>query len=72
MITVTQTELRNNIRKYIDAAAQGEEIEVCRHGKPVVTLVAQDRARVPHWKRPREPMVVRGMSLAKMIIEDRR
>jgi len=72
MITITQTELRRNIRKYIDAAARGEEIEICRHGKPVAVLVPRDRARVPHWKLPREPLDIPGVSLSKMIIEDRR
>jgi prevent-host-death family protein len=72
MITVTQTELRNHIRKYISAVERGEEVEICRSGKPVAALVPRDRARVPHWKQPRELLVLPGVSVSKMIIEERR
>lgn len=71
MIAVTQTELRNNIKKYLDAVERGEEVEVCRNGKPVAALVPRDRARVPHWKQPRELLVLPGVSVSKMIIEER-
>lgn len=70
MTTVTQTEFRNHIRKYMDAVEQGEEIEICRNGKPVATVVPRNRSRVPHWKQV-EPLVIPGVSLSKMIIEER-
>jgi len=71
MITVTQTEFRNHIRKYMAAVEQGEEIEICRNGKPVATVVPRQKARVPSWKREHEPLVIPGVSLSKMIIEER-
>ncbi len=71
MITVTQTEFRNHIKKYIAAVKRGEEIEICCHGKPVATVVPRRSSRVPHWKLEREPLVVPGVSLSSMIIEDR-
>jgi prevent-host-death family protein len=72
MITVSQTELRRNMKKYMDAVEQGEEIEILRRGKPVALLVPIDRAQVPSWKRPREPLEIPGASLSDIIIEDRR
>ena len=72
MITVTQTEFRNHIRKYMDAVERGEEIEICRNGEPVATVVPRRRSRVPHWKQDREPLKIPGVSLSKIIIEDRR
>ena len=71
MITVTQTEFRNHIRKYMDAVERGEEVEICRNGKPVATVVPRGRSRVPHWKREHEPLKIPGVSLSKMIIEER-
>lgn len=72
MITVSQTELRRNMKKYMDAVERGEEIEICRRGKPIALMVPWNRARVPHWKRPREPLYIPGASLSKAIIGDRR
>jgi len=71
MITVTQTEFRNHIRKYMDAVEQGEEIEVFRNGKPVATLVPRSKARTPSWKQKHEPLVIPGVSLSKLILEER-
>ena len=71
MTAVTQTEFCNKIRKYLDAVARGEETEVHRRGKPIATVVPARRKRVPHWKRPFEPLKLPGVSLSKIIIEDR-
>ena len=71
MITVTQTELRDNIKKYMDEVARGEDIEVCRHGKPFARVSLIRRKKTPSWKRG-EPLRVPGASLSKIIIEDRR
>ena len=71
MIAVTQTELRNNIRKYIEAVKRGEEFDVYSHGKPVARVLPFRRHGVPSWKQPHEPLKLPGVSLSKMIIEDR-
>jgi len=72
VMRVSQTELRRNIKKYMDAVERGEEIEICRRGKPIALMVPRNRARVPHWKLPREPLDIPDVSLSKAIIEDRR
>jgi len=71
MIAVTQTELRNNMRKYIEAVKRGEEIEVYSRGKPVAVLSPHSRSGVPSWKQPHEPLKLPGVSLSKIIVEDR-
>jgi len=71
MTAVTQTEFRNNIRKYLDAVERGEEVEIYRHGKPIATVAPARRKAIPHWKQPHEPLRLPGVSLSKMIIEDR-
>jgi len=71
MLTVTQTEFRNHIKKYMDAVEQGEEIQICRKGRPVAAVVPRKGSRVPHWKQG-EPLKIPGVSLSKIILEDRR
>jgi len=72
MLTVTQTEFRNNIRKYIKAVNRGEEIELYSRGKPVATVLGPRRNGVPSWKRPRPLVKLRdGLSASRLIIEER-
>ena len=71
MLSVTQTEFRNHIRKYLDEAQRGEEIEIRRNGKYIATVLGNASARTPHWKQHREPLVIPGVSVSKMIIEER-
>jgi len=72
MIAVTQTELRNNIRKYLDAVRQGEELEVYSRGKPIALVTPIRRNQVPSWKQDR-PLVKLpdGVSASRIIIEER-
>lgn len=39
MQTVNVREARENISQLLDAVAGGEEVMICRHGKPVAKLV---------------------------------
>lgn len=71
MIAVTQTELRNNIKKYLEAVKRGEELDVYSRGKPVAKVVPFHRQGVPPWKQPHQPLKLPGVSVSKMIIEDR-
>lgn len=73
MITVSQTELRRNMKKYMDAVERGEEVEIWRHGKPVAALVPSCRSSESskeYWKHVR-PMKIEGVSLTKAILEER-
>jgi len=42
---VTATEAKAKILRLLDAAADGEEIEITRHGRPVARLVPPSGAR---------------------------
>ena len=73
MVSISQTELRRSTTKYIDAAARGEQIEICRHGKPVAMLVPSRRSpesRKEYWRRVR-PLKIDGVSASQAILEER-
>ncbi|HUG22037.1 type II toxin-antitoxin system Phd/YefM family antitoxin [Piscinibacter sp.] len=46
-------EVRENLAEYLDAAARGEEVLICRRNQPVARLVAIARP-------PREPRPIGG------------
>jgi len=71
MITVTFTDFRNHARKYFDAVARGETIEVYRHGKPAGILSTPRRPTDDYWKRAPEPLKWKGVSLSQLIIAER-
>jgi len=70
MITVTQTEFRDHIKKYLDAVAQGETIRVFRHGKPLATVVPDREARKAYWQSVK-PLKLDGVSLSQAILDER-
>lgn len=70
MITVTQTEFRNHIKKYIAAVKRGEEIEICCRGKPVATVVSRHASSKKYWKNVRAHKID-GVSLSRAILEER-
>lgn len=72
MRTATFTELRNNAKRYFDAVEKGETVEIYRHGKPVAILspVVQEDPK-EYWKNAKPLFKFEGVSLSKMIIEDR-
>jgi len=72
MITATQTEFRNHIRKYLTAVKRGEEVEVYCHGKPVATVIPHRTSGVPSWKKDRPLIKLRGGVLASQMIIDER
>jgi len=62
---VSVGDAKNNLSEYIKKVEAGEEVTICRHGKPVVTLVkAKPKKRVlgsargliqeidPDWWKP--------------------
>ncbi|MDH4063116.1 MAG: type II toxin-antitoxin system prevent-host-death family antitoxin [Acidobacteriota bacterium] len=55
MVVNTVSEAKASLSELIDKASRGEEIVICRAGRPVAVLRAY---RKP--ERPREPGVLRG------------
>ena len=73
MKMVTFTEFRQNAASYFDAVEDGERIKVLRHGKPIAEVVpAQEEARTLSWKRRGLRLSVKGASLTKEILRERK
>ncbi|MES2537916.1 MAG: type II toxin-antitoxin system prevent-host-death family antitoxin [Pseudomonadota bacterium] len=71
MKQVTFTEVRNHAKEYFDIVESGETVRVLRNGKPIADIVpvATD---LPSWKRRAvHPLVINGVSISKLILEDR-
>jgi prevent-host-death family protein len=73
MRMVTFTEFRQNAATYFDAVEKGETIRILRHGKPVAEVIpASAEERVVSWKQPGLRLSVRGASLSKEILQERK
>ena len=71
MRQATFTEVRNHAREYFDIVESGETVRVLRNGKPIADIVPIV-ADLPSWKRRKaQPLVIDGVSLSRMILEER-
>ena len=65
------TDLRNQAKHYFDLVEAGEPVRVLRNGRPIADIVPV-RSGVPSWKRRDvHPLALDGLSLSRMILEDR-
>lgn len=72
-MTLTVTQLRRNASAVLDRVERGESIEVLRHGKLVARIIPAGQGKtLPSWKRPILPLVIPGVSLTKVLLEERR
>jgi prevent-host-death family protein len=73
MKMVTFTEFRQNAASYFDAVEQGETLKVLRHGKPIAEIVpASNEETALSWKQPGLRLSVKGASLSKEILKERK
>ena len=71
MRQATFTEVRNQAKQYFDIVEAGESVRVLRNGKPIADIVPIC-ADLPSWKRRQpHPLVLDGVSLSRMILEER-
>ena len=71
MRQATFTELRNHAKPYFDLVEAGESVRVLRNGKPIADIVPV-LADLPSWKhRKAQPLVLDGVSVSRMILEER-
>ncbi|MEQ1622102.1 MAG: prevent-host-death protein [Methylococcales bacterium] len=71
MKQATFTEVRNHAKQYFDIVESGESVRVIRNGKAIADIV-QIMADVPSWKRRKaQPLILDGVSISKMILQDR-
>lgn len=71
MQEATFTELRNHAKDYFDAVERGETVRVYRNGKAIAEIVPI-RSGAPSWKRAVEPLTIKGLSLSREILSDRK
>ncbi len=71
MRQTTFSELRSHAKQYFDLVEAGESVRVVRNGKPVADIVPVAPA-LPSWKRRSvQPIVIDGVSLSKLILDER-
>ena len=71
MRQATFTEVRNHAKAFFDIVESGESVRVLRNGKPIADIVPVV-ADLPSWKRRRaQPLVLDGISISRMILEER-
>lgn len=74
MKTVNFTEFRQHASELINDVEQGETIHILRHGKPVAEIIPfrSKSNSSPSWKRPALRLSIKGASLSKAIIKERK
>lgn len=71
MKQANSTEIRNHAKMYFDIVEAGESVRVLRNGKPIADIIPIT-ADVPSWRRRKaQPLVLDGVSISRMIIEQR-
>lgn len=71
MKQATFTEVRNHAKQYFDIVESGETVRVLRNGKPIADIVPVV-PDLPSWKRRKaQPLVLDGVSVSRMILEER-
>ena len=71
MKQATFTEVRNHAKAYFDLVEAGEQVRVLRNGKAIADIVPVT-ADLPSWKRRKaQPLLLDGVSLSRMILEER-
>lgn len=71
MQEATFTELRNHAKDYFDAVEAGDTVRIFRNGKPIAEIVPV-RSGTPSWKRETTPLTVKGLSLSREVLSDRK
>jgi prevent-host-death family protein len=73
MKVVTFTEFRQNAATYFDVVEKGETVRVLRHGKPIAEVVPVSLEEgMASWKQPGLKLSVRGASLSREILKERK
>ncbi len=74
MKAVSFTEFRKQASSLISEVENGERIVVLRHGKPVAAIAPYDTRKDSElsWKKPGLRLAVKGASLSRAILEERK
>lgn len=72
MITVTYTDFRSHVKRYVEAAERGETVEIHRRGRPAAVLSAAKKPADDYWKQVKPlPIKLDGVSASQMIVQER-
>ena len=73
MTQTTFTEFRKHAKAYFDSVEKGETVRVIRHGKVIAEIVPPHESLDKRaWKRRGLRLLVPGVSITKVILEERR
>jgi prevent-host-death family protein len=73
MISTAFTEFRKHSAAFLDKVENGETIVITRHGRPVAEMVPPSSAlESKSWKRPALRLKLKGISLSKAFMADRK
>ncbi|MBI4308764.1 MAG: type II toxin-antitoxin system prevent-host-death family antitoxin [Candidatus Omnitrophica bacterium] len=73
MQTVAIRELNHHMSKYIKKVKSGERIVITERNMPVADIVPHQAGQsVPSWKRPIDPVRMKGEPASRTIIRMRR
>ena len=71
MKQATFSELRSHAKQYFDIVESGESIRITRNGKAIADIVPIGED-LPSWKRRSvQPLVLDGVSLSRIVLEER-
>ena len=73
MKTITFTDFRKKVSRFITEVEHGETIVLLRRGKPIAEVIPfTDRSRQTlSWKRPGVLLQIQGSDLSSAILEER-
>jgi len=73
MKVVTFTEFRQHAATYFDVVEKGETVKVLRYGKAVAEVIpAQSEERMISWRQPGLKLSIKGASLSREILKERK
>jgi antitoxin (DNA-binding transcriptional repressor) of toxin-antitoxin stability system len=73
MKLVTFTQFRQNAAAYFNAVEKGEVVQILRHGKAIaeITPITVNDDMIS-WKQPGLRLLIRGASLSREILKERK
>lgn len=74
MRTTTFTELRQHAKTYFDYVEHGETVGIVRHGRLIAKIIpiTEEDSAPPSWKKSALRLTIKGVSLSKTILKERR
>jgi len=71
MVTVNFTAFRQKAKAYFEAVEKGETVCVKRRGK-IIARILPAKKKEPAWKTQALRLKIRGVSLSRAVLEERR